>query len=52
MYALSYLTEIAKAISGDTLTIHIAEHKPIMLEFSIGESGEIRYLLAPRVDRR
>jgi len=52
MYALSYLTEIAKAISGDTLTLHMAAHKPIMLEFSIAESGEIRYLLAPRVDRR
>ena len=52
MYALSYLIEIAKAISGDALTLQMAAHKPIMLEFAIGESGEIRYLLAPRVERR
>jgi len=52
MYALSYLTEIAKAISGDSLTLQMAAYKPILLEFSIAESGEIRYLLAPRVERR
>jgi proliferating cell nuclear antigen len=52
MYALSYLTEIAKAISGDTLTLQMTPFKPILLEFTIGESGEIRYLLAPRVERR
>ena len=52
MYALSYLTEIAKAISGDSLTLRMTAYKPIQLEFSIAESGEIRYLLAPRVERR
>ena len=52
MYALSYLTEIAKAISGDSLTLQMAAYKPIELKFSIAESGEIRYLLAPRVERR
>jgi proliferating cell nuclear antigen len=52
MYALSYLTEIAKAISGDSLTIQMAAYKPILIIFSIDESGEIRYLLAPRVERR
>jgi DNA polymerase III sliding clamp (beta) subunit (PCNA family) len=52
MYALSYLTEIAKAISGDSLTLQMTSYKPILLKFSIAESGEIRYLLAPRVERR
>lgn len=52
MYALSYLTEIAKAISGDTLTFQMAAYKPILLEFPIAEGGGIRYLLAPRVERR
>ncbi len=52
MYALSYLTEIAKAISGDSITLQMAAYKPILLEFSIAESGEMRYLLAPRVERR
>jgi proliferating cell nuclear antigen PCNA len=52
MYALSYLTEIAKAISGDSLTLQMTEYKPILLEFSIAESGRMSYLLAPRVERR
>jgi proliferating cell nuclear antigen PCNA len=52
MYALSYLTEIAKAISGDSLTLRMTAYKPILLEFSIAESGGMRYLLAPRVERR
>ena len=52
MYALSYLTEIAKAISGDTLTLQMTSYKPILLEFPIADAGEIRYLLAPRVERR
>jgi proliferating cell nuclear antigen len=52
MYALSYLTEIAKAVSGDTVVLQMTAQKPIMLEFKIGETGEIRYLLAPRIDRR
>jgi proliferating cell nuclear antigen len=52
MYALSYLTEIAKAISGDSLTLQMAAYKPILIEFSIAESGGMRYLLAPRVERR
>jgi proliferating cell nuclear antigen len=52
MYALSYLTEIAKAMSGDSLTLRMAAYKPILLEFSIAESGGMRYLLAPRVERR
>ena len=52
MYALSYLTEIAKAISGDSLSLRMSSYKPILLEFAIGDSGEIRYLLAPRVERR
>jgi proliferating cell nuclear antigen len=52
MYALSYLTEIAKAVSGDTVILQMTSQKPILLEFKIGETGEIRYLLAPRIDRR
>ncbi|NHI89002.1 MAG: proliferating cell nuclear antigen (pcna) [Candidatus Thorarchaeota archaeon] len=52
MYALSYLTEIAKAISSDSLTLRMTENKPVMLEFPIAESGLIKFLLAPRIERR
>jgi len=51
-YALSYLTEISKAISSDSLTLQMTEDKPLVLEFAIAENGEMRFLLAPRVERR
>ncbi len=52
MYALSYLNEIAKAISSDSLTLQMTTNRPILLEFSIAENGMMRFLLAPRVERR
>lgn len=52
MYALSYLNEIAKAISSDNLTLQMTANRPILIEFSIAENGMIRFLLAPRVERR
>jgi proliferating cell nuclear antigen PCNA len=52
MYALSYLTEIAKAISSDSLTLRMTGNKPVMLEFPIAEHGLIKFLLAPRIERR
>jgi proliferating cell nuclear antigen PCNA len=52
MYALSYLTEISRAISSDTLILQMATNRPIVLEFTIAERGEIRFLLAPRIERK
>ena len=52
MYALSYLTEIAKAISSERLTLRMTGNKPVLLEFSIADSGMISFLLAPRIERR
>jgi proliferating cell nuclear antigen PCNA len=52
MYALSYLTEIAKAISSDSLTLRMTGNKPVMIEFPIAEAGIIKFLLAPRIERR
>jgi proliferating cell nuclear antigen PCNA len=52
LYALSYLSEISKAISSDKLTLQMAANKPIVLEFVIAENGEMRFLLAPRIERR
>ncbi|MFW9832469.1 MAG: proliferating cell nuclear antigen (pcna) [Candidatus Thorarchaeota archaeon] len=52
MYALNYLTEIAKAIASDSLMLQFTSNKPMMLEFPIAEAGSISFVLAPRVERR
>lgn len=52
MYALSYLSEITKAMASDSLSIQFSTDKPIHLEFPIAETGNISFILAPRVERR
>ncbi|TFF95398.1 proliferating cell nuclear antigen (pcna) [Candidatus Thorarchaeota archaeon] len=52
MYALSYLSEIAKAIGGDELVLQMTGDRPAMFEFPIAESGRIKFLVAPRIQRR
>lgn len=52
MYALNYLSEIAKAMSTDSLTVQFSTNKPMLLEFPIAEKGSISFTLAPRVERR
>ena len=52
MYALSYLTEMSKAIASDSIVLHFATEKPMMLDFPIAETGQIRLILAPRKERR
>jgi proliferating cell nuclear antigen len=52
MYALSYLSEIAKAIGGDELVLKMTGDRPAMFEFPIAESGRIKFLVAPRIQRR
>jgi len=52
MYALNYLSEIAKAMSSDSLVLQFSANKPMMMEFGIAEGGRISFILAPRVERR
>ncbi|TFG06820.1 proliferating cell nuclear antigen (pcna) [Candidatus Thorarchaeota archaeon] len=52
MYALNYLSEITKAMASDSLSIQFSTDKPIHLEFAIAETGNISFILAPRVERR
>jgi proliferating cell nuclear antigen PCNA len=52
MYALSYLSEIAKSIGSDDLVIHMTGNRPAMFEFSIAEGGRIKFVVAPRIQRR
>lgn len=52
MYALSYLTEMSKAMSSDTIELHYSKDNPMMIEFPIAVEGRIRFVLAPRRERR
>lgn len=52
MYALGYLTEMSKAMSSDTIELHYSGDNPMMIEFPIAEEGRIRFVLAPRRERR
>ncbi|MHA1245859.1 MAG: proliferating cell nuclear antigen (pcna) [Candidatus Thorarchaeota archaeon] len=52
MYSLSYLSEISKAMSSDSLVLQFATDKPIQMEFSVAEGGAIKFILAPRIERR
>jgi proliferating cell nuclear antigen PCNA len=52
MYALNYLAEISKAIPSDSIILQLTGDKPMMLEFAIADSGNISFILAPRVERK
>lgn len=52
MYALSYLSEVAKAVGGDEVTIQMTGNRPAMFEFPIADTGRIRFVIAPRIQRR
>ncbi len=52
MYALSYLSEIAKAMASNNLMLQFSSDKPILLDFAVAEGGRISFILAPRVERR
>ncbi|MHA2424567.1 MAG: proliferating cell nuclear antigen (pcna) [Candidatus Thorarchaeota archaeon] len=51
-YSLSYLSEIAKAMAGDSVILNFSTDKPIVVEFGIAESGRISFVLAPIVEQR
>ncbi len=51
-YSLSYLSEIVKAMSGDSVKLHFSSDKPIVIEFGIAEKGRISFVLAPIVEQR
>ncbi|MBD3405537.1 MAG: proliferating cell nuclear antigen (pcna) [Candidatus Lokiarchaeota archaeon] len=52
MYAITYLSDISKAMASDSVIIQFSSNKPILMEFSIAEAGRISFILAPRVERR
>lgn len=52
IYALKYLADIIKAISSDSITLQFSSNRPIMMDFPIAEAGAIKFILAPRVERR
>ncbi len=51
-YSLSYLSDITKAISSDSLVFQFGENKPLSIEFGIAEKGRIGFVLAPIIEKR
>jgi len=51
MYALSYLSEITKAIGSERLVLMMNSGRPAMFQFDIAERGRIKFYLAPRKQR-
>jgi len=50
-FALRYLNFFTKATSlGPTVILNMSPEVPIVVEYPIGESGHIKYYLAPKID--
>ncbi len=52
IYPMKYLSDIIKAVSGDSISLQFSTHKPIQIGFGIAEIGTIKFLVAPRKERR
>jgi len=52
LFPLEYFSNMLRAISGgSTVTLHLGNDYPVKMEFKIaGGKGEVRYLLAPRIE--
>lgn len=50
-FSLKYLNNFTKATSlSDTVTLHLSDEVPLLLEYNVDEIGHIRYYLAPKMD--
>ncbi len=52
IYSMKYLSDITKAVFGDSLSLQFSTNKPIQIGFKIAEIGSIKFLVAPRKERR
>jgi proliferating cell nuclear antigen len=52
LFPLEYFSNMLKSVSsGSPVTMHLGSDYPVKMEFKIaGEKGEVRYLLAPRIE--
>lgn len=52
LFPLEYFANMLKAVSsGSSVTMHLGNDYPVKVEFKIaGGKGEVRYLLAPRIE--
>ncbi|HUV61274.1 MAG TPA: proliferating cell nuclear antigen (pcna) [Thermoplasmata archaeon] len=52
LFPLEYFSNMLKSVSsGNLVTMHLGSDYPVKMEFKIaGEKGEVRYLLAPRIE--
>lgn len=50
-FALRYLNFFTKATSlGPTVILNMSPEVPVVVEYPIGETGHIKYYLAPKID--
>jgi proliferating cell nuclear antigen len=52
LFPLEYFSNMLRSVSGsNTVTLHLGNDYPVRMEFKIaGGKGEVRYLLAPRIE--
>jgi proliferating cell nuclear antigen len=52
LFPLEYFSNMLRSVSGgNNVTMHLGNDYPVRMEFSIaGGKGEVRYLLAPRIE--
>jgi proliferating cell nuclear antigen len=52
LFPLDYFSNMVKAISSaQTVTLYLGTDYPVKMEFKIaGGKGEVKYLLAPRIE--
>jgi len=50
LYSLDYLCDLAKPIKSESVMLKYNTDLPITIEFTIGEHGICKYLLAPRIE--
>jgi proliferating cell nuclear antigen len=52
LFPLEYFSNMLKSVSsGGEVTMHLGSDYPVRMEFKIaGGKGEVRYLLAPRIE--
>jgi len=50
-FALRYLTMFTKATSlSATVNIYMSPDLPVLIEYPIGDSGQMKFFLAPKID--
>ncbi|MDD3813269.1 MAG: hypothetical protein PHZ02_01375 [Desulfocapsaceae bacterium] len=50
LYSMDYLQSIVSVIPSDYVWLHIRQDYPLIIEFTLGTTGQCKYIQAPRVE--